>query len=846
MKQIFAVLVTLLSTLTIAHPAIPSAPFDGNIGRPLGNDAGPSEKLRDTSLLETASRAAQPKNNASSDGRYAIRWKEVDSKVVLTAPGVKQYTGYLDDNKEDKHLFYWFLESQSKPASDPIVLWLNGGPGAASTIGRLSTPGLFKYQNGAPNPNAWNKNASILFLDQPTNVGFSYGKNISTTKVAAQDAYALLSLFFKEKPQYSKQPFYIWGVSYGGHWVPAFANEILSHPDSKINLKGAIIANGITDSYNQVKHMPDMACGKGGVKAIFNETTCRELQSVHLPKAQKLITECNEKGNKTTCIAAEAYWQTNFIGRVKKAGYDEQNIEQKPQPQNGTAGPPPQNSGDVALSMVPYVKNIIKKIPLLVYAGDKDYICDWMGVKAWTEALEWSGKAEFNKAGLKPIYGGGHAADIESPAPVLALLNDFILPSAPRVPPQAHAASIDTNVTMMLARDPCLSKIARIVAIVAVFWLLTTVQLWQGRRAAQLAAPAAPSTHVQTVLADENPSIQQPGRSKLAKVCMLYYENVTDDTIAYEKAIASHKAHNDRYHYQFYILRRGILSGYYTKPAYMISILLRELGKPPEERLEWLVWVDADLVLMNSEIPLEAFIPPPQFDHIHLIVTNDLHGLNNGVFFIRVHQWSVLLLTASMAYKTFNPEFSHVSEDQAALDNIIQRDAWKANVTHVPQRWFNSYHNFGINGDIPPEWHWYNHYFEPGYLLVHFPGTGPHRTNLINEYVQLKAEKLQLYEVPLSRTNLTEDIAKFWAEDAGREQALQKTYWRRYKLLESVGYKADRERDRGLEEVRTSMVGESYESIEQAVKAKEKEYNSIKIEKLRTAEMAEIQADIGV
>ncbi|KAK6335339.1 hypothetical protein TWF696_002119 [Orbilia brochopaga] len=487
MKPSFAVLVTLLSALTIAHPTISSPSVDGDS---IKSNAGISEKRWSPRPSQAPSRTAQPKNSTSRESRYTVRWKEVDSKVVLTAPGVKQYTGYLDDNVEDKHLFYWLLESQSKPASDPIILWLNGGPGAASSIGRLSVPGLHKFYDGAPNPNAWNRNASILFLDQPTNVGFSYGKNVSSTKVAAKDVYAMLSTFFKEKPQYSKQPFYIWGVSYGGHWVPAFANELLSRPDNKINLKGAIIANGITDSYNQVKHMPDMACGKGGVKALFNETLCKELQTVHMPKAQQLVTECNEKANKTACVAAEDYWQKNFIGRVGRAGYEPSDISRPPRQRNGTAGPGPEDtflnspevmralgteghrfiiqredtfslfhdSGDVALSMVPYVRNIIKKIPLLVYAGDKDYICDWMGVKAWTEALEWSGKAEYNRAGLKPfvvrgkelgqikgtkgltyarVYGGGHSADQAAPEAVLALLYDFILPSPSRVPPQA-------------------------------------------------------------------------------------------------------------------------------------------------------------------------------------------------------------------------------------------------------------------------------------------------------------------------------------------------------------------------------------------------------------------------
>jgi cathepsin A (carboxypeptidase C) len=30
-------------------------------------------------------------------------------------------------------------------------------------------------------------------------------------------------------------------------------------------------------------------------------------------------------------------------------------------------------------------------VPILIYHGDKDFICNWMGGLAWTEALEWTG-----------------------------------------------------------------------------------------------------------------------------------------------------------------------------------------------------------------------------------------------------------------------------------------------------------------------------------------------------------------------------------------------------------------------------------------------------------------------
>ena len=52
-------------------------------------------------------------------------------------PDFDMYSGYLDVTATKK-LHYWFVESQGDPSADPVVVWLNGGPGCSSMEGKLA------------------------------------------------------------------------------------------------------------------------------------------------------------------------------------------------------------------------------------------------------------------------------------------------------------------------------------------------------------------------------------------------------------------------------------------------------------------------------------------------------------------------------------------------------------------------------------------------------------------------------------------------------------------------------------------------------------------------------------
>jgi carboxypeptidase C (cathepsin A) len=108
--------------------------------------------------------------------------------------------GYLTSGP--KHFYFAYFESRSNPASDPLVLWLNGGPGCSSMMGLFMELGPCIVNEGGEsareNPHSWINAASVFFLDQPIGVGFSYSTNESApggqggTFAASEDIYAFM------------------------------------------------------------------------------------------------------------------------------------------------------------------------------------------------------------------------------------------------------------------------------------------------------------------------------------------------------------------------------------------------------------------------------------------------------------------------------------------------------------------------------------------------------------------------------------------------------------------------------------------------------------------------------
>lgn len=176
---------------------------------------------------------------------------------------LKSYSGYFTVNKAyNSNLFFWFFPSLSNPVNDPIVLWLQGGPGATSLIGLFGENGPFsvKSKKGLKlRKFAWTNAHSVIYIDNPVGTGYSFtnqGFAQNQTQVGA-DLYNALIQFFTMFPSLQKNEFFVAGESYAGKYVPAVAYTIYKNNPAaklKINLQGISIGNGLSDPEHQLKY----------------------------------------------------------------------------------------------------------------------------------------------------------------------------------------------------------------------------------------------------------------------------------------------------------------------------------------------------------------------------------------------------------------------------------------------------------------------------------------------------------------------------------------------------------------------------------------------------------------
>lgn len=117
------------------------------------------------------------------------------------------------------------------------------------------------------------------------------------------------------------------------------------------------------------------------------------------------------------------------------------------------------------------------------------------------------------------------------------------------------------------------------------------------------------------------------------------------------------------------------------------------------QREGWVMWVDADAMVMNHRVRVEDLLPPDR----DLVFASDFNGLCSGVFLVRCSEWTLQFLDAIFFLGDLNhdPDGFGPKWEQNTIKLVLKNFAGCAErVTLLPQRQLNSSIDLFQQGDF--------------------------------------------------------------------------------------------------------------------------------------------------
>ena len=294
------------------------------------------------------------------------------------------------DVAPDQHIFFWFFEARNQdPSTAPLTIFLNGGPGDPSTANIFSTNGpcwIDFNGNVQNNKFSWNNASNMLYIDQPTQSGFSYSIPVpayvdtdsgyivtlpdafcppyaqnmgtcgtysyanfslttSTTPSSAPNVWRTLQGFMGAFPAYSRSGVHLSTESYGGHYGPIFAsyfesqNAALPSGAQKIELHSLSIANGWYDPTIQYPAYYNYTVSPGNTFSYqpFTEQQAEKMYNAIWGTGNCLdqLLDCNTRGGDAICSQADNFcygMETIFDTVTGRDEYDIRELNPDPFP----------------------------------------------------------------------------------------------------------------------------------------------------------------------------------------------------------------------------------------------------------------------------------------------------------------------------------------------------------------------------------------------------------------------------------------------------------------------------------------------------------------------------------
>ena len=371
-------------------------------------------------------------------------------------------------------MFYQFIPATGytiQNTTKPTILFMQGGPGCSSQLANLGEIGPYSVENDngtlnlVPRNYSWSSEANLMFLDNPTNVGYSQpgSQIVIDSNTSAQQIQNLLEQFFHNYTNLAALDFWVMGESYGGHYVPAIAYQLLSNGSAALpKLTGIAMQNPWTDAFYQLESFGVAAYAMG----IIDPQSRDRIQSL-ITEGREVILNGSYAQGFDYFDEIESYLQSFQVsGSVFLNNYRYYGVGQpspKIGPVFGNAGqylnqtdvkvnfgmpadfnyqlcdsPTYSNwAVDISKSYLGVLAYVLERTKVVIFNGADDMECNTAGVLGFVNQINWSGRPVYKKASkvawqmkgnnvvgtarvggnltFLTVYGAGHFVPFDQP-----------------------------------------------------------------------------------------------------------------------------------------------------------------------------------------------------------------------------------------------------------------------------------------------------------------------------------------------------------------------------------------------------------------------------------------------
>ncbi|XP_067004537.1 retinoid-inducible serine carboxypeptidase [Anabrus simplex] len=349
------------------------------------------------------------------------------------------------------HMFYWLYHTMAS-SERPLVIWLQGGPGASSTgYGNFEEMGVVDVYLKERNT-SWVKEVNVLFIDNPVGTGFSYVKSTSlltkNNKEIATDLVNFTRQFINEYPEFRTTPLYIFSESYGGKMAAEFGlylQKDIEAGNVQVNLKGVGLGDSWISPIDSVLTWAPFLLYTGVVDYEGARNIHESAQKTQKAVESQQWSQATDLWGETEFVISEETYGVDFYNILYKVSsyrrqskpadmlrylYERHVLRDDDAALDALMNGPVKEklgipsgvtwggqSGAVFASLgedfMKPVTDIVERLlnetslDVVVFSGQLDLIVDTPGTVDWVQRLQWSGADGWRKGSRDPLTVNG-------------------------------------------------------------------------------------------------------------------------------------------------------------------------------------------------------------------------------------------------------------------------------------------------------------------------------------------------------------------------------------------------------------------------------------------------------